>query len=152
MAELPKDEKPLVLQGGPEATAETIAGNVTFWFPPLALAIKNVHEGNVIALGVTGSKRAASLPDVPTVAETGAAGFEDTGWVGVWAPGGIPVNVADKIAKDIARALAAPDLREQLKKLGAEPMSMILAEFAKFVRGEMESAARIIKAAGIKQQ
>ncbi len=111
-----------------------------------------MKEGKLTALGVTSSKRAGSLPDVPTIAEAGFAGFEDTNWMGLWAPAGVPTAVADKLAKDVARALESPDVKEQLAKLGAEPMSMTSAEFSKFVQGEMESAAKIVNAAGIKQQ
>ncbi len=79
-------------------------------------------------------------------------GFEDTIWMGLWAPAGVSAGVAGKLTKDAARELESPDVNEQLVKLGEEPMSMTSAEFSKFVQGEMESAARIVKAAGIKQQ
>ncbi|MFZ6006917.1 MAG: tripartite tricarboxylate transporter substrate binding protein [Nitrospirota bacterium] len=139
-------------KGGPEANADTIAGKVTFWFPPVAMSLKPVKEGKLLALGVTSAKRASELPDVPTIAEAGLAGFEDNVWWGIWAPAGIPDGVANKLAKDVARAIASPDLREQFTKQGFEPMSMTSEEFAKFVRNEMEAAARIAKAAGIKPQ
>lgn len=138
-------------KGGPEATADTISGAVTFWFPPMAFAVKQVREGKVVPLGVTSSKRSGSMPDVPTIAESGFSGFEDTSWMGLWAPRGVPAEVADKIAKSVAQALASPDLREQLAKMGAEPVSMMPSEFSKFVQGEIDSASRIVKAAGIKQ-
>ncbi len=138
-------------KGGPEANAATISGTVTFWFPPMAFAVKNMKDEKLISLGVSGSERAASLPALPTIAEAGAAGFEDTSWMGIWAPAGIPAAVAARIEKDVARALASPDLREQFTKMGAEPMSMSPAEFSKFVQGEIDTAARIVKTAGIKQ-
>jgi tripartite-type tricarboxylate transporter receptor subunit TctC len=90
------------------------------------------------------------MPDVPTISETGVAGSESTIWWGIWAPAGIPGNIADKLEKDIARALAAPEVLKQFKKRRLEPMSMTSAEFARFVRNEMESVARIVKEAGIK--
>jgi tripartite-type tricarboxylate transporter receptor subunit TctC len=139
-------------KGGPEASADTITGQIMYWFPPLAIALNPVREGKLIALGVTSAKRSEGLPEVPTVAEAGVAGFEDTTWWGIWAPASIPANVADKLAKDVARALAAPDLREKFAKLGFEPMSMTLAMFERFVRSEMEAAAHIAKTAGIKPQ
>ena len=139
-------------KGGPEANAGTITGQVTYWFAPLAMALKPVREGKLIALCVTSSKRYDGLPSVPTIAEAGVAGFVETNWWGMWAPANIPPRVADKLAKDVARALAAPDLREKFAKLGFEPMSMTSAEFARFVRSEIESSARIAKAAGIKPQ
>jgi tripartite-type tricarboxylate transporter receptor subunit TctC len=139
-------------KGGPEASADTITGQIMYWFPPLAIALNPVREGKLIALGVTSAERSGGLPEVPTVAEAGVAGFEDTTWWGIWAPASIPANVADKLAKDVARALAAPDLREKFAKLGFEPMSMTSAMFERFVRSEMEAAAHIAKTAGIKPQ
>jgi tripartite-type tricarboxylate transporter receptor subunit TctC len=139
-------------KGGPEANAATMTGQITYWFPPMAIALKPVREGKLIALGVTGSKRYDGLPSVPTIAEAGVADFMQTTWWGIWAPAGIPARVADKLAKDVARAISSPDLRGEFAKLGFEPMSMTSAEFASFVRSEMESAARIAKAAGIKPQ
>ena len=92
------------------------------------------------------------LPEVPTIAQAGVAGFDYPIWYGIWAPVGTPAGVVGKLAKDIARALAAPDLRDWLAKHGADPMSMTQSEFARFVLTESESAARIITAAGIKPQ
>jgi tripartite-type tricarboxylate transporter receptor subunit TctC len=139
-------------KGGPEANADTITGQITYWFPPLAIALKPVREGKLIALGVTSAQRSGGLPEVPAIAEAGVASFEGTTWWGIWAPASIPAHIADKLEKDVARALAAPDLREKLTKLGFEPMSMTSAMFGRFVRSEMEAAARIAKTAGIKAQ
>jgi len=139
-------------KGGPEATADTIAGKVAFWCPPVAIALKGVKEGKLVALGVSGTKRSSVLPDVPTLIESGYAGLDDSGWWGVWAPAGIPPAVADKLSKDVARAVSAPDVLDKLAKAGAEPLRMTPAEFTNFIRGETESAERIIKAAGIKPQ
>ena len=138
-------------KGGPEANAAAIAGEIAYWFPPLAMALKNVKEGKLLALGIASAKRSSALPDAPTMAEAGVS-LEDANWFGVWAPAGISSGVKDKLAKDVATAVASPDVREQLTKLGAEPMNMIPAEFSRFVRGEMEAAARTAKAAGIKPQ
>ena len=97
-------------------------------------------------------KRSYLLPEVPTIAEAGVAGFDYPIWYGVWVPAGTPAGVVNKLAKDIARVLAAPDLRDWLTRHGADPMSMTQPEFARFVLSERESAARIIEAAGIKPQ
>ena len=130
------------------SSADAIAGRVTYWFPPIAVALPQVREGRLLAVGMSSARRSSLLPDVPTIAETGLAGFEDTIWYGMWAP----AAVVEKLSKDVARALATPDLRERLAKLGAEPMNMTPAEFARFVRSEIEESTRIIKAAGIKPQ
>jgi tripartite-type tricarboxylate transporter receptor subunit TctC len=116
----------------------------------MALAKKSVKKGKLIALGVTSAQRSRAMPDVPTIAEAGVAGFEYNIWWGLWAPAAIPTSIVHKIEKDVARSLATPELRKLFSKLGAEPMSMTSSEFSKFVRSEMESVARTIKAAGIK--
>jgi tripartite-type tricarboxylate transporter receptor subunit TctC len=139
-------------KGGPEVNTDTMMGRVAFWFPPIAIAVPHVQSGKLLALGVSSRGRSSLLPEVPTIAEAGVSGFDDTFWNGLWAPAGTPAAVVEKLSKDVARALATPDLRERLAKLGAEPMNMTPAEFARFVRSEIEESTRIIKAAGIKPQ
>ena len=95
-------------------------------------------------------RRSTLLPEVPTIAEAGVAGFDFPIWYGIWAPAGTPTGVVDKLSKDIARAVAGPDLRDWIAKHGGEPMSMTQPEFARFVQSESEGAARLIKAVGIK--
>ena len=138
--------------GAGAANDEVIAGRITYWFSSITPALPHIREGRLLALGVSSAKRLSAMPEMPTVAEAGLPGFDSTLWYGVWAPAGTPDAVVDKIAKDIARALAAPDVRERLAKLSAETMSMTPAEFARFVRSEAESVARIVRAAGIKPQ
>ena len=84
---------------------------------------------------------------VPTIEEAGVAGFDFTFWYGMWAPAGTPVRVVDKLARDIAHALAEPNMREWLAKHGADLMNMTQPEFARFVHSESERAGRLIKAA-----
>src|SRR6266446_9452627 len=136
----------------PQAIADTVAGRTTYMIAPITYALGDIRAGKLRALGVTTKKRSSLLPDVPTVAEAGVSGFDWPIWYGVWVPAGTPAGVVDKLAKDIARVLATPDLRDSLAKHGADPMSMTQPEFARFVLSESESAARIIKAAGMKSQ
>ena len=138
--------------GAGAANDEVIAGRITYWFSSITPALAHIREGRLLALGVSSAKRLSAMPKVPTVAEAGLPGFDSTLWYGVWAPAGTPTAVVEKIAKDIAHALATPDMHEKLAKLSAEPMSMTPPEFARFVRGEAESVARIVKAAGITPQ
>jgi tripartite-type tricarboxylate transporter receptor subunit TctC len=98
---------------------------------------------------VTTKKRSSLLPEVPTIAEAGVTGFDYPIWYGVCVPAGTPAGVVDKLAKDIARALAAPDMRVWIANHGAYPMSMTQPEFARFVLSESETASRIVKAAEI---
>src|SRR5713101_2181967 len=135
-----------------DTLATTAARRTDYLLAPIPLALADIRAGKLRALGVSTKRRSSLLPKVPTIAEAGVAGFDYPIWYGVWAPAGTPAGVVDKLAKDIASALAAPDLRDWLAKHGADPMSMTQPEFARFVLSESENAARIIKAAGIKPQ
>jgi len=135
-----------------DTIANTVAGRTDYLLAPIQLAEVDIRAGRLRPLGVSTMKRSSLLPEVPTIAEAGVAGFDYRIWYGVWTPGGTPARVVDKLAKDIAGALATPDLGEWLAKHGADPMSMSQPEFARFVLSESESATRIVEAAGIKPQ
>lgn len=139
-------------KGGADAIANTVAGRITYGFSTITVTLPHIREGRLVALAVSSARRSSLLPDVPTVAEAAVPRFEHTFWVGVWAPAGTPPDLADKISRDAARALATPDVRERLASLGSEPMSMTPAEFERFVRDEIEETTRLVKAAGIKPQ
>jgi len=132
--------------------ANAVAGRTTYMMAPIQLALADIRAGRLRALGVTTKKRSSLLPDIPTVAEAGVPGFDYQIWYGVWVPAATPAELVDKLANDIVRALAMPDLRDWLMKHGGDPMSMTQPEFARFVVSESENAARIAKAAGIKLQ
>jgi tripartite-type tricarboxylate transporter receptor subunit TctC len=119
---------------------------------PISITLSPIRDGKLLALGVTGARRSTLLPKVPTIAEAGVAGFDFPIWYGIWVPAGTPTGVVDKLAKDLARVLAGPDLRDWIAKHGGEPMSMSQTDFARFVQSESERAVRLIKAAGIKPQ
>jgi tripartite-type tricarboxylate transporter receptor subunit TctC len=133
-----------------DTIANTVAGRTDYLLAPIQLALVDIRAGRLRPLGVSTRKRSPLLPEVPTIAEAGVPSFDYPIWYGVWTPVGTPAGVVDKLSKDIARALAAPDLREWLAQHGADPMSMSQPEFARFVLSESESAARVIEAAGIR--
>ncbi|MGH2395765.1 MAG: Bug family tripartite tricarboxylate transporter substrate binding protein [bacterium] len=135
-----------------DVIANTIAGRTAYMMAPIQLAMADIRDGQLLALGVSGARRSSLLPEVLTIAEAGVAGFDFPIWYGIWAPAGTPAGVVDHLAKDIGRALAAPDLRDWLAKHGADPMSMTQPEFERFVLSESQSAGRIIKAAGTPPQ
>jgi tripartite-type tricarboxylate transporter receptor subunit TctC len=139
-------------KGTPEAIADTIAGRVCCYWAPLNAALPHVNGGKAVALAVSSAKRSALLPNVPTVAEQGYPGFDYTLWVGLWGPAALPAAIASKINRDVLAALASPEVRERLMKLGTEPGHMTIPEFTAFVRKEIEDTQRILKAAGIKPQ
>jgi tripartite-type tricarboxylate transporter receptor subunit TctC len=139
-------------KGTPEALTETMTGRVTYFFSPISAALSHIREGKLVALGVSSAKRSSLLPNVPTIAESGLQGFDYNLWVGMFAPAGVPADVVEKINRDVNRALREPDVRDRMAALGAEAMPMTPAEFDKFVRTEMDDAAKVVKAAGIKVQ
>jgi len=139
-------------KGTPEAIGDTIGGRVCCYWAPINAALPHVKSGRALALAVSSAKRTPLLPDVPTAAEAGVPGFDYSLWLGLWGPAGMPAELADRINKDVNRALASPDLAERLNNLGTQPMPMTPAEFTQFVRKEVEDTAKVLKAAGIKPQ
>jgi tripartite-type tricarboxylate transporter receptor subunit TctC len=139
-------------KGTPEAIGDTIGGRVCCYWAPLNAALPHVNGGKAVALAVSSATRATLLPNVPTVAEQGYPGFDYTLWVGLWGPANMPADVAAKINKDVNAALASPDTRERLTKLGTAPGNFSIPEFTAFVRKEVEETQKILNAAGIKPQ
>ncbi len=139
-------------KGTPEAIGDTISGRVCCYFAPINAALPHVQGGRAIALGVSSAQRSELLPNVPTIAEQGVPGFDYTLWVGLWGQAAMPAELVAKINADVRKALASPDLKERLTKLGTLPMDMSPQQFSAFVRSEIEDTARVVKAAGIKQQ
>ena len=139
-------------KGTPEAITDTMTGRVTYFFSPISAALPNVREGRLVALGVSSAKRSSAVPSVPTIAEVALPQFDYNLWVGVFAPAGTPADIVDRINRDVVRVAQTPEVNERLAALGAEAMPMTPSEFRKFVRGEIDDAAKVIKAAGIKVQ
>jgi tripartite-type tricarboxylate transporter receptor subunit TctC len=135
-----------------DIVASMVAGRAAYMMAPIPLVMADIRAGRLRALGVSTKGRSNLLPEVPTIAEAGVAGFDYPIWYGIWAPAGTPAKVVEKVAKDIARALGAPDVRASLAKDAADPVSMTQPEFVRFVLSEAENAKRIVEAAGIKPQ
>jgi tripartite-type tricarboxylate transporter receptor subunit TctC len=139
-------------KGTPEAIGDTIGGRVCCYWAPLNAALPHVNGGKAVALAVSSARRSPLLPNVPSVAEQGYPGFDYTLWVGLWGPAKMPADVAAKINKDVNAALASPDLRERLTKLGTVPGNLTMPQFTEFVKKEISETGAILKAAGIKPQ
>ena len=105
--------------------------------------------GNPVRVVTAG---APLLPNLPSVAEQGYPGFDYTLWVGLWGPAKIPADLAAKINKDVNAALATPELRAQLTRLGTVPGNLTIPQFTEFVKKELEETKKILDAAGIKPQ
>ena len=137
-------------KGGPEALTDLLGGRISYVFAPIGLAIPLVKDKRLLALGVTPAARSPALPDVPTIAEAGVAGFEFDTWYGIFAPGATPRPLVAQISADVARALASADVREKFATRGAVPKPSTPEAFDRFVRAEIDKLGKIIKAAGVK--
>ena len=132
-----------------DVLAATIEGRTTYMLAPISITLTPIRDGRLFPLGVTTARRSTLLPEVPTIAETGVAGFDFPIWYGIWAPAGSPTGVVNKLSRDIAHVLDGPELRNWIAEHGGELMNMTQPEFARFVQSESEGAARLITAAGI---
>jgi tripartite-type tricarboxylate transporter receptor subunit TctC len=138
--------------GGPAVTA-AIGGEVQIHYPAPGVGIPHVKAGRLKALGFTGIKRLAALPDVPTVAEAAIPGFfADAGWHGVFAPAKTPAAVVKKVQEAISRALQAPHVRDHFLNNGYEPQGHAPAEWAKLFRADLKRYAEIARIAKIEPQ
>ena len=139
-------------KGSGDIIPDVLGGRVDTYFAPISVALPYIQASRLRALAITSAKRAAQLPDVPTVAESGVPKFEFNIWFGLWGPAGIAAPVVAKIRKEFGATLADPAVREKLGSLGNEIMHMTPAQFRAFIEEEMADTARILKAAGIKPQ
>jgi len=135
-------------RGSAGAYPDLMTGKVDVLFDNLPGSIEFVRSGQLRALGVTVATRWPSLPDVPTIAET-VPGYEASVWYGISAPKGTPPDVVAILSKSVAAALANPKMQGKLADLGGIPMPMSPAEFGKFIAGETEKWAKVVKFAGI---
>lgn len=139
-------------QGAAPALNATMAGQVPLASVALPPAVPLVKAGKVKALAVTSLKRIASLPQVPTVAESGFPDFEDYTWVGLFGPIGLPAEVVARLNAACNDALRHADLRDKLANAGFETSPGTPAEFADYVKREVAKWGRIVKSTGVAQQ
>lgn len=137
-------------KGTPEALTNTIGGSVQYFFAPITAAVPLVKGGKVTGLAVTTKGRSPVLPDVPTVAEAGLPGFEFNLWTGLLGPARMPKDVKQKVAQEVARILALPDVKERFLTQGATPHAMPPEPFDAFIKAEVERLAKVVKASGAK--
>jgi tripartite-type tricarboxylate transporter receptor subunit TctC len=128
---------------------DLLGGQVQVMFDTVPASIEYIRAGKLRALAVTSATRLPALPDVPTVAEF-LPGYEASGWQGLAAPRGTPTEIVERLNTEINAALADAGIRAQFANLGAVPMPMRPAEFARLIQDEIEKWAKVIKFAGIK--
>ncbi|HET7524814.1 MAG TPA: tripartite tricarboxylate transporter substrate binding protein [Burkholderiaceae bacterium] len=139
-------------RGGAQAVSDLIGGQITMSIEGMNVQLPFVRSGQLRALAVTGPRRLAMLPDVPTMAEAGVAGYEFIGWVGIAAPVGTPAPIVDRLHRDIAAVLASAQARDWFASYGLEPGEESADAFTEQIRGEYARFGRLIHAAGIKAE
>ena len=137
-------------QGAGPALAATLGGQVEMASVALPAAVEMVKGGKVRGLAVTSAKRVASLPDVPTVAESGFPGFEDYTWVGVFAPSKTSPEVVTYLNSEIGKILHSADFQAKLAGVGFEPVGGSSKEAGDYLKAEINKWAKIIQETGIK--
>jgi tripartite-type tricarboxylate transporter receptor subunit TctC len=144
------DVRHVPYRGIPEATTEVVANRIDFTFSPLSSALPLIHTGQLVALAVAPATRVAALPDMPTLAEAGVAGYRWDSWFGLLAPAQTPLAIVKVLNREIVRIVDLPDVKKRWESLGAEAMSLTPEEFDKYLLEQSALVARLVKAANIR--
>jgi len=134
--------------GGPAAVA-LLSGEITMILGEPATIVGFVKSGRVRALAVTGAKRAPALPELPTIAEAGVAGYEATSWNGMLAPAGTPADVIKRLNAEFNRIIGTPEMNKRMLDNGYEPVGGPSERFGELIRAEIAKWAPVVKAAGV---
>jgi tripartite-type tricarboxylate transporter receptor subunit TctC len=135
-----------------QSLVDVMAGHLHVAIPSLTSSIPHIRSGKIRPLGLTSSKRSAQLPEVPTIAEAGVPGYQAVIWNGVLAPAGTPKPILERLSRDVAETMRSPEASKRYAALGAETIGSTPQEFARFLRAEIDQYAKVIKAAGLKQE
>ena len=138
-------------KGIPAAVTDVIGGRITMLFTTTISAAPHINAGKLRALAITSAKRQAGMPSVPTVGET-VPGYQAEAFQGMVVPAGTPRSVVDKLSAEVARIVRLPDMTQRFQLDGAEPVGSTPAEFAAFLKAEMQKWSKVIRDAGIKPE
>lgn len=131
------------------ALVDLLSGQVQVMFSSVVAILPHVQAGKVKAIAVTGRKRLAQLPNVPTVAEAGVPGYQASSWYGILAPAGTPPQVIERLHTEIAKAVRDPAVRKSFETEDAEPIGSTPQEFAEHIRAELERLGKVAREAHI---
>jgi tripartite-type tricarboxylate transporter receptor subunit TctC len=135
-------------KGSGEARTSVMSGQVEMMLDAITTMAPIARAGKVRALGTSGVKRSKVMPEVPTIAEGGVKGYETTIWIGIMAPTGTPRAVAERLNAEITKVVNRPDVKKVWDEQGAEPMTMTVTEFDKYLRGDIAKWAKVVKISG----
>ena len=131
---------------------DLLSGRVPMMFENVAIMGPHIRKGSLRPLAVSSAKRSALMPDVPTVAESGLAGFEVLGWFALLAPAGTPADIVRLLNAEINKLVTGPAIVQRFAELGADPLGGTPDQAAAFIRGEQDKWGKVIRDAGIKAQ
>ncbi|NJD87134.1 MAG: tripartite tricarboxylate transporter substrate binding protein [Betaproteobacteria bacterium] len=137
-------------KGSGPAITDVVAGQVPVGFESTVVLQPFVESGRARPLATTGAVRSISLPNVPTMMESGAKDFDVTNWYGLFAPAGTPREVVERINAEVRKIMEAPEVKERLAKMGSAVVPGTADEFARFVKAEVPRAAELVKKSGAK--
>jgi tripartite-type tricarboxylate transporter receptor subunit TctC len=137
-------------KGGGPALQDVIGGQVPLFFANMASGLPHVKSGRLRALAVTGSKRSAAAPELPTVAESGVPGYEVYEWNAVFAPAGTPAPIVERLHAELRKALLEKELQERIGGLGGEIAALPPAETERWLRAQLDKWAQVVRTANIK--
>ncbi len=137
-------------KGGGAAITDLLAGQISMYFGTTPSTLPFVQSGKLRALGVTTAKRTVAAPELPTIAESGLPGYEQSAWHGLLAPAGTPDAVIAKLNAEVNRLIRTPDVGERFKVQGIDLIGGTPADFAAFIRQDVAKYAKLVKTAGIK--
>jgi tripartite-type tricarboxylate transporter receptor subunit TctC len=139
-------------KGAGQAIIGLLSGEIPVMFTTPPTAMPYIQAGRLRPLGVTTTKRAEALPDVPTISEAGVPGYESVQWFGMLVPVGTPRPVIDRLHQEITRSLRASEMKERLNSLGLDVVGSTPEEFGTYIKSETEKWAKVIKTMGIKPE
>ena len=135
-------------KGSAPAVTDLLGNQIGIMFDNMPSAIQHVRSGKLVPIAVTTAKRSPELPNVPTIAEAGVAGYEATSWFGMFAPAGTPAPVLAKLNTALVKVLNQADVKKKINDQGAEAMSETPAQFAAFIQAESVKWGKVVKESG----
>ena len=131
-----------------DARTSVMSGQVEMMIDAITTMAPNAKTGRVRALATSGAKRSTVMPELPTIAEAGVKGYETTIWLGVMAPAGTPKPILERLNAEITKITSRPDVRKTWNEQGAQPMTMTIAEFEKYLHQDIAKWAKIVELSG----
>ncbi len=138
-------------KGAAQQLTDLVAGHVALTFATAPSAVPFIKSGQMRAIGVSSSKRASALPEVPTISET-VPGYEAVGWNGMVGPANMPAPVLEKVHATVVRIFGMPDVHNRMVSLAADPQTTTPAEFGAYIKAEIGKWAKVVKESGAKAE